>query len=289
MEIPTHCRSYQPGYAIAPVTVHAYVINLAEAAARRAHIVAQLSNAEVDYELVAGIDGNELDLADPRVVDPALRGQSWFQPGVAGCALSHLKVYRQILADGLDGALVLEDDIVIPAELNQVVAAVASQLAGAEVVLLNFDSDEPCRVTRQDSAQIGASHSLAVPLDVDQPRSTAAYLITREACERMCQTVLPVRVQADEWGFFCRQGALDRLRCVLPLTVHKSPAFGSSVHHPPASLKARVNRTLGQRNVPVLTRAVVARRARLQRHRTLVDFVDLPASGSASQDQRSTP
>jgi len=76
---------------------------------------------------------------------------------------------------------------------------------------------------------------------------------------------------------------------VLPLTVHKSPAFGSSVHHPPASLKARVNRTLGQRNVPVLTRAVVARRARLQRHRTLVDFVDLPAWDSASQDQRSTP
>ena len=71
--------------------------------------------------------------------------------------------------------------------------------------------------------RLPAVRLLALPVDIKQPRSTGAYIITREACERMIKRLLPIRAHADAWRFFYREGALDRLRCVAPLPFRKTP------------------------------------------------------------------
>ena len=42
--------------------MHAYVINLARSPERRAYISAELKKARVEYEIVTGVDGRDLDL-----------------------------------------------------------------------------------------------------------------------------------------------------------------------------------------------------------------------------------
>ena len=106
--------------------MHAYVINLARSRDRRAHITTELKKTGLDYEIITAIDGRDLDLSDPTIVDPSLPFLDPSLPvvdiglaaGTAGAALSHLSVYRKIIADGLDAALVLEDDVVLPADLG---------------------------------------------------------------------------------------------------------------------------------------------------------------------------
>src|SRR5215469_4062057 len=98
--------------------MHAYVINLARSTDRRAHITAELKKTGLDYEIVTAVDGRELDLSDPALIDPSMPYidpslpivDTGLAAGSAGAALSHLSVYRKIIADGLDKALVLEDD-----------------------------------------------------------------------------------------------------------------------------------------------------------------------------------
>src|SRR6202007_2219105 len=152
--------------------VRAYVINLVRSTERRAHMVAELSKCAVEYEFIEAVDGSDLDLNDPRITDviaASFLSRDSFRSGVADCALSHDNVYRQILADGLERALVLEDDIILPLDLANVADAVGDQLVGAEVALLNFDSPLPCKLTREGSVRLPFSRELVRPVDVSQP------------------------------------------------------------------------------------------------------------------------
>lgn len=256
--------------------VHAYVINLVRSPDRREHIKAELKKAGMDYQIVEGVDGRDLELDDPAMIAPSLLtscGQ--FPAGGAGCALSHLRVYQAILADGLDSALVLEDDVTLPADLGGLIDAVVGHLTGAEVALLDYGST--CRMSLEGSVSLPSARLLALPLDVRQLEYSGAYLITRKACERMSERMPPVQVPADSWEFFYQQGFLDRVRCVFPLAVLKSPEFASMIgpYSLGNGLKARLLMPLAHRKIPLLHRAVVYRRQRIWRQ-TSPEIVDMP-------------
>jgi glycosyl transferase family 25 len=263
--------------------VHAYVINLARSADRRADIVAQLEDAGIDYELVAAVDGQELDLHDTAKIDPAFL-EVEHSTGAAGCALSHLNVYAKIIADGFDKALVLEDDVIVPADLGSLADAVAEQLTGSEIALLSFDNPEPIRMSSEGAVRLPGERLLVLPIDIAQPRSAAAYVVTREACERLTKTIMPVRVLADAWWHFYREGVLDRVRCVAPLAVRKSPKYTSTIgfYSLGDGLRARLAEPLVRRNIPVLSQVLSRRRERIYRQliRAEVDvlpFIEKPS------------
>jgi glycosyl transferase, family 25 len=249
---------------------------LARSPERREHITAELNKAGLDYQIIKGVDGHDLDAGNPAMVAPSLLTSYPFPAGVAGCALSHLRVYQAILANGLDSAMVLEDDVILPADLGTLIDAAAGHLTGAEVALLNYDGVR--RMSLAGSASLPSGRLLALPLDVGQPASGAAYLITRKACERMNERMPPVQVPADSWGFFYRQGLLDRVRCVFPLAVSKSPEFASTIgpYFLGNGLKAGLLAPLARRKIPLLHRAVSYRRQRIWRCMTQSEIVDMP-------------
>jgi glycosyl transferase family 25 len=265
--------------------MRAYVINLARSADRRAHITAELSKTGLDYELVQGVDGLQLDLHDTAVVDPALFAKNAFPAGSAGCALSHLRAHQQILRDGLDEALVLEDDVTLPADLGDLADAVAGHLTGAEVVLLNYGSPHTCKMSSQGCAELPSSRMLALPIDIAAMVNSAAYVITREACERMAETVLPVRANADDWQFFYREGVLDRIRCVVPLPVDKDPRFGSTIgfYSLGNGAKARLVGPIVRHRIPLLHQVIRYRRGRILRAWGRTEIVDLPFTEKPSR------
>lgn len=240
-----------------------YVINLTRSTDRRAHIMAQLGKTRVQYEIINGVDGRDLDLTDTRIVDPVFAGKSAAGPGVIGCALSHLEVYRKVLDDDLDIACVLEDDVVLPADLGVLTDAIAPHMRGAEVVLLNFHSYKPCRVTKSGAVQLPSSRLLVRVVDEGQAASTGGYLITREACARMVKNGPSVRTIADDWDSFCREGAIDRLRCVVPMPIVQSPDFRTMIsYYRPGSLYARLQETVAGSKIPILYHVLVLRRRR---------------------------
>lgn len=258
--------------------MHAYVINLARSADRRAHIVAELRKAKLDYEIVDGVDGVELDLNDKTTIDPALFSRSMWPAGMAGCALSHLRIYQKMIADGLAEAMVLEDDVALPGDLTGLADALVEHLAGAELVLLNYDSKDSCKMSREGAIDLPGARRLVLPIDVRQPASSAGYVITRAAAKRMSESVLPVRVSPDDWWFFYREGALDRVRCVTPLPVTKSARFESTIglYGLGKGIKGRLLEPLVRRKVPVLHQAISYRRQLIYRQMTRTELVDAP-------------
>lgn len=258
--------------------MHAYVINLARSLDRRAHITAELKKTDLDYEIISAVDGRDLDLGDPATVDPSLLTLTPFPAGVTGAALSHLSVYRRIVEDGLDEALVLEDDVMLPADLSSLTDAVADKMTGAGLALLSYDSPQPCKMSKEGLIGLPSSRLLALPIDVRQPQSAGAYIITRQACERMIACVLPVRVCADDWWFFYREGALDRVQCVVPQPVLKSPKLTSTVGYYSLGngVRARLAEPLMRRRIPLLYQALCYRRQRIYREWSRSELVDMP-------------
>jgi glycosyl transferase, family 25 len=258
--------------------VHAYVVNLARSLDRRAHITAELRKTGLDYEIFTAVDGRDLDLSDSSIINPSFNAEVVLAAGTIGCALSHIGIYKKIIADELDKALVLEDDITLPADLVRLVEAVGEQMTGAEVALLSVDCPEPCQMSLEGAIPLPDSRLLALPIDISKPRSSGAYVITREACERMVKAAFPVRVHADDWWYFYREGILDRVRCVAPLPVLKSPGLTSTIgsYALGCGVRARLAAPLLRRRIPVLHQVLSYRRQRIFRQWARVKFVETP-------------
>ena len=130
----------------------------------------------------------------------------------------------------------------------------------------------------EGSIQLLHSRVLALPIDIRQPQSAGAYIVTREACERMIKSMQPVRVQADAWWFFYREGVLDRVRCVVPLPIRKNPKFTSTIgsYSLGNQLRARFAGQLVRHKIPFLYQALCYRRQRIFRQWSRAELVDMP-------------
>ena len=108
--------------------------------------------------------------------------------------------------------------------------------------------------------------------------NAGAYVITRKASARMAESLLPIRASADAWGIFYEQGILDRVRCVVPQPVGKSPKFGSTIgiYSLGTGMKARLAGPLVRHKIPVVHRMMLHRRQRIMRHWDRAEVVDTP-------------
>jgi hypothetical protein len=178
----------------------------------------------------------------------------------------------------MDEALILEDDVILPADIGTLVDAVAGHLTGAEVALLNWGSSDICKISLEGSVDLPSSRRLVLPIDIRQLVNAGAYVITREACKRMIESGLPVRANADDWQFFYKEGILDRVRCVLPLAVVKNPKFESTIglYSLGNGLKGRLVKPLVHHKIPLLHQMILYRRQRILRRWDRSEIVDTP-------------
>lgn len=258
-----------------------FVINLTRSVDRRASITSQLSRYDIAYELVEAVDGRGLDMSDPAVIGaiaPSFLDAEWWRPSHAACAMSHLNVYHRILAEGLKSALVLEDDVQLPADIALLAAEAAKQLSGAEIALLSFESPEPIKFLRNRGVALSSGRQLIPPVDAGQPVSGAGYVITQEACERIIKAQAPIQAKCDNWGYFYHEGILDMVRCVVPMAVVKDPRFESTIgYNSDTSLKARALGLATHYGPTSLLEAVSRRRQRIWRKYSRVEMVDEPS------------
>ncbi len=110
-----------------PRTLRCYVVNLRRRPDRRAQVAAQLPPAMAfsytsDWDVE--IDGAELNHADLRRSGIGLfpwkiesDNEWWGRPlkwGEVGCTLAHLACWRAAVEEGVDHAVIIEDDAVVP-------------------------------------------------------------------------------------------------------------------------------------------------------------------------------
>ncbi len=102
-----------------------FVINMERDTARRQHMVEVLGRIGMAAEFVTAVDGRAMPASDRAAYDHA-RALRIYGVGMKdseiGCFLSHYRIYERMLREGIETALVLEDDVTIQPNLPTVVA-----------------------------------------------------------------------------------------------------------------------------------------------------------------------
>lgn len=256
----------------------AFVVSLERSRDRRSHVLNELSKVGIDYEIIDAVDG---DLLEPSWVGRA--SSTWLGPkeftrGILGCSMSHVNARSAVLSAGLDAAIILEDDVVLPATLKAVAEEAARHMDRSEVVLIQMGCNvPPCELSRQGAVALSSGHMMHYPMDLQNVCCTGAYLITAEACQRMDSSDLPTRASADHWALFHKDGILDRVRCVAPLPVTIDPKFDSTIRHARESWRDYVYNGLDRVPFPPAHALMALRRRRFLRRWASVRLVDDPS------------
>lgn len=200
-----------------------FVVNLRKNADRMESIKRQLDGMGLAYERFEAVYGRDLSCQERREKFSKWRSRlaigADMTDGELGCALSHLGIYRKMLGDGIDKAVVLEDDVILDESFSDAIRR-ASDFAVAEqpqVILFSAYGEKKGVVHKTGVERI------AVGSCAD------GYLVTRAAAKLILETNLPVIVQADAWTRWHRRNGLQLYR-VYPTSVRQdNDNFGTDI------------------------------------------------------------
>lgn len=184
-----------------------YVINLKKDEDRRNHIAGQCRGVNLDFEFIEGVYGRALTSEElRRVYSPKKAQRTQCRELVLseiGCALSHIAVYRRIIEEGIPFALVLEDDVVLPACLPSILSSLErlSWLETPAVILLS-----PGLGDSKKNVALLPGYTVA---PYRQGFFTHAYVVTMAGARALLKDLFPVGDVADCWRRLSRHKVVD--------------------------------------------------------------------------------
>lgn len=206
-----------------------FVINLRRSVKRRQSMSRQLDRLGLRYRIVEAVDGKAL--SDQELRQHCQQGpqRQHLTAGQIGCALSHYHVYRTIVEEAIDSALIFEDDLTLSPDLPILLPTLEEQLGNDELILLYFVPGRGCEITRADQVTLPRGYHLQYPVSISNVLSATAYLLRRETAQKLASTVYPIHLCADWWGAMNAEGGLERLRCVTPSPIQLRPELPSDI------------------------------------------------------------
>ena len=238
---------------------------------------------------MAALDGQSVadDILAP---DVALTGHRMAMGrGSMACAATNFAVYRTMLVEGLDAAMIVQDDAELAPDVAALLADVAWIPPDIGVVQCELYQDRPVRrLTGPGRATPAAARSLH-RLHA-RTVGAAAYIITARAAE-ICLAAAPIRMPIDHFLFnpnispvFHRLG----VGVIRPALARQRPEAGSDMAGErqgrvrAKGAGARLSRLVYDLRPVPRQLAAVAAGARLRR----LEFRAGPATGGAGQDLR---
>jgi glycosyl transferase family 25 len=220
-----------------------YVITLERSIERYRYIKKHVIERLLDYEIIPAVDGSKLkedDLIKLTDYEKVKRLRWWLTDGAIGCALSHLNAYQAFLNTNDNAAFIIEDDVNLPADINNLLFEIEKVVRPDEIILLYYTSFKPTKFSTVGSVKLSKG-GLYYPMDIGEPISAAAYTIGKEAALNLKNKILPIRVTADNWSYFYEISAFSTLRVHFPAQIN-TKNFKSSIDYlPKNSFKSKIS------------------------------------------------
>lgn len=198
-----------------------YIVNMLKDVSKKAAMEAQLaSHAELDWQFWEAVEGRRLTPAQQaEMILPEFReryGRSATLPA-AGCSLSHIGIYRDMVANDISHALILEDDARLQPDLH------LDKIKGL------IETDRPVAVlltsdfwyTNIPVSNIDGKHSIFL---VYEGYMTSGYMINKAGAQLLLEHIYPVQYTADAWKIFITFGL--NLYGVVPHIISYPEDFG---------------------------------------------------------------
>jgi glycosyl transferase, family 25 len=167
-----------------------YLINLPKDVARAAHMHSQLAALGLLEQLhpMAAVYGRDLSEAETaRFYSPDMNARQYHLPlsaGEIGCYVSHLNTWQALVDSGAPGALVLEDDVVLEADLPTLMAQLMSAQDPQWDMIKLVGRDHEKTVA---DWPLNSRHRIVRYARI--PSMTAAYFISRSGAQKLLRRI----------------------------------------------------------------------------------------------------
>ena len=182
-----------------------FVINLARQVERKRRMQALVAAAGVEPVFVEAVDGSKLGAS---AMLPWRRNdkRALLNAGEVGCLLSHVSVWERIVREGIDHAVVLEDDLVISPTFRQILLRIGDL---PDFDLLRLETDRSPIVFRHECELEIAGHCVHKLLR--GATRTGGYAISRRGAHRLLANFNDFEQAVDVEMFNPRRSVVDRL------------------------------------------------------------------------------
>lgn len=168
----------------APNAIPTFYINRDCDHGRRESVCAYLAAANIAAERVPGVEGLNVPSQFRRFFFEGDKLHSKLKPGEVGCYASHLVAMQLIVDRGLDCALILEDDAVLPVDAAAILADIMKTVPkGWDLVHFCRDSNRAVKVV----AGLDGDRHLVRFSRV--PETTTGYLISRSGAQKFLKPI----------------------------------------------------------------------------------------------------
>lgn len=186
-----------------------YIINLDRASDRMAHMARQCEAREIPYVRVPAVDGKKV--GSKALEKNVTRACGAFcTPFAVGCALSHMKVWKAVLKQGQERALVLEDDaVLVPDFVTRLEEALEDVPKDFDVLVLGCfmlcNKDQSYNTVLQKSFRFfnpfkGHYNDTRTWGSVFVPElfmGTHCYVVSKKGCQNLFRVIPKVRQHID--------------------------------------------------------------------------------------------
>lgn len=210
------------------------VANLKTSVDRKRFMDRQFATQNIEVEYVDCVVGADLDMATLKAncdlvsIDKQNEKVNWFTKGIIGCTMTNQRIYRKMISENIPYVLLLEDDVMLPPELNGMLDKIESLIKPGDVILLFWKSSDVVKLSLNTKIELNKDVWIMNPLNTETLSGGGALIITKSAAERMLACNTPIRITPDSWHYFYNNKCIDRLFITKP-EVFKSALLQSTM------------------------------------------------------------
>lgn len=181
----------------------------------------QLKQLGIEYERVSAVYGANLNKEDKKKYFNAFRSfcasGNRMHDGEIGCSLSHCKIYKKMIDEFIDIALILEDDIIIKNEITNVISNIISiiDIKKPQVYLLSSIGVKEQKMCGIERIRGGIC--------------TDGYIITLNAAQKIYKANFPVITVADKWIRWEKRFGIEMYRAWPTVIFQDNERFGTDI------------------------------------------------------------
>jgi len=127
-----------------------------------------------------------------------------------------------IVEQGLSSALIVEDDVILPDDIDQILDSLESEIRQDDVISIYNRTMSIEKFSSFNAIEVG-KRQIVCPLEARVMRTAAAYVIGKKTAEGISRINNPVKYVADDWQAFYEIGAVSRYRLLHPIPVKLWP------------------------------------------------------------------
>jgi len=196
-----------------------FVVNLKSSVERRKIMEKQLDDLGLPFEILEAVNGKTLgeeEIMKHYDGNYYSRKPDYFTPGMAGCTISHYNLYKKIVEEDIEVALILEDDMQLSKDLPDVLKKLEGEIREDEIIMLFYQSYEAINLSSASAQSATGCYNLMQVINLNRLRSTGAYIVSKKTAKKMAESLLPFCSFPDDWKSFYDRKIINGVRVVYP-------------------------------------------------------------------------